>query len=265
MLLASKTQIILFWGPEFVVFYNDAYRRCSARSIRFALGRPGREAWSEIWDTVLHDLLAGVVRTGDAFWAKDLPFVLERHGYPEETYFDVSYDPIIDESGVVGGVYCIVTETTGRVVGEQRLELLKDLAARNATARTVREACELAMETLASKPHDVRFAIADLDGRLQASTPHATEVRATAHPALVRELTIPTTAGTCRLTVGLNPQRPFDSHYDAFIELVANQLGTAIVNAQAYEEERKRAEALAEIDRAKTAFFSNVSHEFARR
>src|SRR5262249_27026127 len=65
-----------------------------------------------------------------------------------------------------------------------------------------------------------------------------------------------------RLLVGLNPQRPFDDEYRAFLELVASQLGTALTSARAYEEERKRAEALSEIDRAKTAFFSNVSHEF---
>jgi K+-sensing histidine kinase KdpD len=65
-----------------------------------------------------------------------------------------------------------------------------------------------------------------------------------------------------RLVVGLNPQRPFDDHYRRFLDLVADQLSTALSNARAYDEERKRAEALAEIDRAKTAFFSNVSHEF---
>ena len=48
----------------------------------------------------------------------------------------MSYDPVRVESGEVGGVYCIVTETTDRVVGERRLALLKDLAERNATART---------------------------------------------------------------------------------------------------------------------------------
>ena len=66
---------------------------------------PGASAWSEIWDSQLHALLAGVVRTGEAFWAKDLLFELERHGFPEETYFDVSYDPVRVESGDVGGVY----------------------------------------------------------------------------------------------------------------------------------------------------------------
>jgi PAS domain S-box-containing protein len=64
------------------------------------------------------------------------------------------------------------------------------------------------------------------------------------------------------LVVGLNPYRLFDESYRGFLELVAAQIAASIGNAMAYEEARKRAEALAEIDRAKTAFFSNVSHEF---
>ncbi len=64
------------------------------------------------------------------------------------------------------------------------------------------------------------------------------------------------------LVVGLNPFRLFDENYRGFLGLVGGQIGAALTHAHAYEEERRRAEALAEIDRAKTAFFSNVSHEF---
>ncbi len=63
------------------------------------------------------------------------------------------------------------------------------------------------------------------------------------------------------LIAALNPFRLFDESYQGFINLVAGQIAASIGNAQAYEEERKRAEALAEIDRAKTLFFSNISHE----
>ena len=260
MLLPSKAQIVLFWGPEFSVLYNDAYRPVFGAKHPRALGLPGREAWSEIWDSVLHELLAGVVRTGEAFWAKDLMFEIERHGFPEETYFDVSYDPVRVESGEVGGVYCIVTETTERVVGERRMGVLKDLAERNASARTARDACILAMETLAAKPQDIAFALTYLDDELQSCTPGAQEQLAASPLELVRDLSTSSHAG--RLVVGLNPRRPFDEPYRAFVDLVADQLGTALTNARAYEQERKRAEALAELDRAKTTFFSNVSHEF---
>jgi PAS domain S-box-containing protein len=68
------------------------------------------------------------------------------------------------------------------------------------------------------------------------------------------------TAGV--LVAGVNPTRKLDAEYLTFYELVAGQIATAIQNARATEEERKRLQALAEIDRAKTAFFSNVSHEF---
>src|SRR5581483_3761587 len=64
------------------------------------------------------------------------------------------------------------------------------------------------------------------------------------------------------LIAGLSPHRAFDAGYRSFIELAAAQIVTAIRNATAYQAERRRAEQLAEIDRAKTLFFSNVSHEF---
>jgi hypothetical protein len=147
-------------------------------------------AWREIWDDVLGPLFEGVLKTGEAYWAKDRQFFLERHGFPEETFFDVSYDPVRDESGAVGGIFCIVNETTGRVVGERRLALLRDLA-RSATARSAREACALAMETIAASPQDIPFALVHLDGRLQATTPGAETALGLAPAAGVHEVPIP--------------------------------------------------------------------------
>ena len=64
------------------------------------------------------------------------------------------------------------------------------------------------------------------------------------------------------LIAGVSPRRAFDDGYGSFLELIASQVASAISNARAYETERERADALAAIDRAKTTFFSNVSHEF---
>ncbi len=260
MMLASKAALLVFWGPDYLCFYNDAYRPVFGAKHPEMLGQPGHIAWNEIWDSgvKLHALLDGVVETGEAFTAKDLLFVLERYGYMEETYFDVSYDPVRVESGDVGGVFCIVTETTGRVVGERRLALLRDLAACNASARDVSEACTLAADTLATAKKDLTFALIYVDGSLQGSTPNAERDLACAPASVVRKLEI----GGVRLVVGINPERPFDEQHQSFLNLVAGQIATAIGNAKAYEEERKRAESLAELDRAKTVFFSNVSHEF---
>src|SRR5262249_49707554 len=153
---------------------------------------------------------------------KDLLFTIERYGFVEETYFDVSYDPVRVESGRVGGVFCIVTETTERVVGQRRMTLLNDLAAHNATARTLRDACVLTTETLASRPDDITFALTYLDDELQSCTPEAREKLVGTRRELVKELSITvsgSSARTGKLIVGLSGRRPFDDKFGAFLEL----------------------------------------------
>lgn len=301
ILLPSKAQIVLFWGPELVTLYNDAYRPVFGGKHPRALGMPARLAWSEIWDTGLGDLFRGVLQTGEAFWARDRLFILERNGYPEETYFDVSYDPVRDESGDVGGLFCIVSETTGRVVGERRLKTLRDLAERNANARSADEACRQSMAALAENEHDIPFALLYLangtdsaprfvcgsrgttglqepnewewrEALLEGSTRVAsidghTEIPSGAWPAPPRQaavVPIPSTAEGAAgfIVVGLSPYREFDEDYRGFLDLLVRHIAGGITHAEAYQAERKRAEALAEIDQAKTVFFSNVSHEF---
>jgi len=114
MLLGTHAQIVMFWGPQFVALYNDAYAPTIGAKHPRALGRPGIENWAELWDD-LHPLLNGVRETGKTFSAKDRPFYIERSGYGETVYFDVSYSAITDDDGSVGGVLCIVSETTQRV------------------------------------------------------------------------------------------------------------------------------------------------------
>ena len=158
-LLPSKAQIAMFWGPDLVTLYNDAYRPVLGGKHPAALGAPIREAWPELWSAGLKELFDSVLGTGEAFWAQDRPFFLERHGYPEETTFDVSYDPMRDESGRVNGVFCIVSETTGRVVGERRLRLLRDLGGIAQQASSVSDVFTTAATVLARDPEDLPFAL----------------------------------------------------------------------------------------------------------
>ena len=120
LILPAQAQIVLFWGPEFVALYNDAYAPTIGDKHPRALGRPARENWAELWSD-LEPLLRRVLTTGETVSAKDRPFYIERHGYPETVYFDISYSPVHDEAGKVDGVLCIVDETTQRVAAEQTL------------------------------------------------------------------------------------------------------------------------------------------------
>jgi PAS domain S-box-containing protein len=119
-MLPSRAQIVLFWGPDFVALYNEAYAPSIGLRHPMALGRPGRENWSELWDD-LEPLLCRVVETGETVAARDRPFYIERHGHPETVYFDISYSPIRDDDNRVRGVFCIVSETTDRVRFEKAL------------------------------------------------------------------------------------------------------------------------------------------------
>ena len=123
LVLPAQAQIVLFWGPEFVALYNDAYAPTIGNKHPRALGRPARENWTELWDD-LEPLLRRVLETGETVFAKDRPFYIERHGYPENVYFDISYSPIRDDVGEVGGILCIVNETTERVDERERQRLL---------------------------------------------------------------------------------------------------------------------------------------------
>lgn len=120
LMLPAKAQIVLFWGADFVALYNDAYAPTIGEKHPRALGRPARENWAELWDD-LEPLLRRVLDTGETVFAKDRPFYIERHGYPENVYFDISYSPVLSEIGEIGGVLCIVSETTERVVAQREL------------------------------------------------------------------------------------------------------------------------------------------------
>ena len=166
--LASHFPMLIWWGPELVKLYNDAYRpMLGATKHPMAMGQPGRECWPEIWD-IIGPMLEGVLREGKATWSENQLLLLERNGYPEECYFTFSYSPIRDESGRIGGVFTAVTETTQQVLSERRLDTLRELAASAYEAQTAEDACRIAARVLEKNTADIPFALLyllDSDGK----------------------------------------------------------------------------------------------------
>ena len=285
ILLETGFPMYIAWGPEFTQFYNDGYRPILGSTKHpAAMGISTRQTFVEIWD-IIGPMFEGVMR-GTPVSLNDFLLPLDRHGFTEECYFVFSYSPIREERGNVGGVLVTVTETTERVLGARRLQTLQELSAETQEARTPEAACQSATQVLAKNPADLPFVLLYLlseDGR-QARLASATGVESRGIPGAVdlslgdswstvmaqlpgRVLMLPVARpGESRpagmLLVATSPRLILDAKYRSFLDLVAGQIATAIARARSLEEAKARAEALAEIDRAKTAFFSNVSHEF---
>jgi anti-sigma regulatory factor (Ser/Thr protein kinase) len=160
VLLANRFPLLLWWGPSYVCIYNGAYRPILGTKHPWALGRPVKEVWHEIWP-VLQPLIDTPFRGGPATWNDDLFLEINRDGFVEETHFTVAYSPVPDESvpGGIGGVLATVHEITDKVVADRRVALLRDLAARSIDAKTTQEACEIAGSGLAAHPRDIPFAL----------------------------------------------------------------------------------------------------------
>ena len=111
-------------------------------------------------DLVRHRADASTALGGDqGTYVESQLLIMERSGYPEETYYTFSYSPIPDDTGGVGGIICANTDDTQRVIGERRLALLRELAAGTGDVRTQLEACTRSVESLGTNPRDLPFAL----------------------------------------------------------------------------------------------------------
>lgn len=281
VVLTSRFSMWMAWGPELTFFCNDAYRRDTlGKKYPWALGRSAREVWAEIWPDI-GPRIETVMSTGVATWDEALQLFLERSGYAEETYHTFSYSPLTDDDGRISGMLCVVSEDTERVIGERRLATLGSLGA-GGTTLTEDEVLARVRGALEANPYDLPFALVYLDDELRGTvgiTADHPVTRTSWTPSELVDLdapdlptgaweepplaalVVPLPQQDGLLVAGLNRYRPLDDDYRAFVGLVAGQVAAAIAGARAYAAERSRAEALAELDRAKTAFFTNVSHE----
>ncbi|MFT3796229.1 ATP-binding protein [Flavobacterium sp.] len=314
IVLTSQQPMFVWWGPELINIYNDAYISIVGGKHPEALGQPASEVWKEIW----HEAGARasvVMNENTGTYDEALLLLMERNGYTEETYYTFSYSPVPGDDGTTQGIICANTDDTQRIIGERQLHTLKELAKNIIDLKTNDEIYNRALEALRENPQDFPFVVlyeVSDDGKQlrlvnkipdQMPEPMAPlsidmedrgmelyELKLALQTGTVQQvdhirkrfgelpsgfwqdspdkaLLIPITQSNhefpfAMMCVGLNPYRLPDEKYLSFFTLVADQIATALTNAYAFKQERKRAESLAEIDKAKTIFFSNISHEF---
>ncbi|MFF3689522.1 SpoIIE family protein phosphatase [Streptomyces sp. NPDC002187] len=313
LMLTSEHGMALYWGAEYATLYNLGSSPIVGAKHPWALGRPYKDVFPEVWDHPVSSHFHYVTDTRKPLLIPDEPLIMERHGFPEQCYFDSAFQPVLLDDGTAGGVLQIITETTGRVLGERRLRLLSETGARTAGLPTPGEVARVVAEVLGSYPEEIPFLglyLASEPGVLRPAAsaglgpmPEAVSLSAAAGSEVAARLaqvvadgapaTLPATAVTggstagqhaaaprlpveqalalpldCAgrvegvLVVGVNPCFPPAGSYRDFLEVLAAAVAGALTAALAHDEQRRRAEALAELDRAKTTFFANVSHEF---
>ena len=307
-ILAQRFPMLLWWGPDYIQIYNDAYSPILGGKHPWGMGKPLRECWSEIWD-VLKPLVDTPYNGGPATWMEDIELAVKRRGFLEESHFTIAYSPVHDEAAPrgMGGVLATVHEITEKVIGQRRVALLRELGAGISGTKTDHDACRAAADILAKYPQDIPFALLyliDASGgeprfvcgtgvppegfdavaggnwplaeALQAEQPQVVDdlarlvkvVPSGPYPEPpISAVVVPIKSNVANrpagvLVAGVSSRIRLDSEYSGFFDLVGAQVATAVANARAYDEERRRAVALAELDRAKITFFSNVSHEF---
>ncbi|BAU88779.1 PAS/PAC sensor hybrid histidine kinase [Methylorubrum populi] len=120
MLLRSPVPMVMLWGEDGVMLYNDAYSVFAGGRHPELLGSRVREGWPEVAD--FNDNVVRVGLAGGTLSYKDKELTLFRYGRPEQVWMDLDYSPVIDESGRPAGVLCVLAETTERVAGERGLK-----------------------------------------------------------------------------------------------------------------------------------------------
>jgi len=306
IILTSQQPMFVWWGEDLINLYNDAYRAILGGKHPSALGQPASVVWKEIWDQV-YPRAKGAMARNQGTYDEALFLMMERNGYPEETYYTFSYSPIPDDQGEARGIFCANTDETLRILTARRLATQRELAAHSTDASTIADACAGCIEALCTNPHDLPFALLYLKqqpdnqplcvGACGANSDPSdvafhnpklwpiAEVLRTAKSKVIdvpKGVQVPMGAWeraphqvallpinpsgqvgySAVVVVGLNPHCAYGNHYEDFLRLIAGQLASALTSAKAYEEERKRAEALEQLDQAKTTFFANISHEF---
>ncbi|PST83149.1 hypothetical protein C7T94_11140 [Pedobacter yulinensis] len=279
MCLGSPYPIALYWGPEYLLLYNDAYISIAAHRHPACFGKPRGEIWPESWAEVRPQFEAVLFR-GKGTRIFDKQFPIKRFGRLEECYFDYNLSPVVDRSGKIRGVMNAIIETTYRVINERRNKLLYRFSFESNIFHSQAQGYQESLDLLNIFDSDIPFSIlyfqdpdngtyvltqatgVSKETALSLTLPLAT-VRQSGTPLLIGELAktwttvypkdwpdpidqvmiLPVRQGENQvsglLVCGIHPGIAMDASYKLFLEAVAGHISHSIANGSNYETEKK--------------------------
>jgi signal transduction histidine kinase/ActR/RegA family two-component response regulator len=284
--------MFLWWGPELIQFYNDAYLPSFGHGKHpAAMGQRGFECWQEIW-SIIHPQIVDVMERGKASWNEDQLVPIYRNERLEDVYWTYGYSPVYDEMGSVGGVLVVCTETTAGVLAVRRLDFIRRLATALNDARDPMDVARITASCLSDAALDVPCAVVSVEGAspllvglASSQIPALVEAESgaplaprrlvrglpcAACPELVTQAVVYPLAGTLSgtLTFGLSPRLPFDEAYRNFVSQIVEQIVSAEGRVSARDSlersyaERSRLLVAAQVaSRAKDEFLAMLGHE----
>ena len=276
--LNSNFPIAIYWGEQLVLLYNDAWSPIPGNKHPWALGRPAKEVWPEIWEEIEPQFAKAF--SGKAGGSKDAMLPMQRHGYTEECYFDFTFTPVFGEDGKVDGIFNAVIETTFRVIHERRAALLQMVSRKISAVADPADVFRKVIQILKENPADIPFCFifsvvdAEQDPILVSATNRDIHLDNLPYPDLIKKgipvhtrdlhhymdsipvshwpehptegLFIPFKANNGEVTgflfAGLSARRQYDRDYHLFVESLASIISAALNTIQSLAEERKRAE-----------------------
>ena len=119
IMMTSRQPIWIGWGPELIKLYNDPYKAIVGGKHPQALGKPASVVWADIWKDIA-PMLQQVMEKNEGTYVEAQRLIMERYGFPEETYYTFSYNPVPSEDGSVGGMFCTNSDSTLTVISERQ-------------------------------------------------------------------------------------------------------------------------------------------------
>lgn len=275
--IGSNFPVCIYWGKDLILIYNDSWSKIPAQKHPWALGKKAKEVWPELWDRIgplFTDVFNGLASKTE----NDLPYMQQINSL-EETHFDYTFSPIIDDHGKVGGIFNAGIETTNHVIAERRTNFLDNLFNNIYLENSVEVVSEKATEILKTLPQDLPFFILfikvnempyvissawinptglnlSIDLLPFKKVDEGLEAEVITIPSQLYDTIIPfykekPTQGLLLpilnqnksiegyLFTGLNSRCPFNARYRNFLNSVASHISLAFSNIKAQEEKTK--------------------------